>query len=109
MEHYIHQQIGLEVTCLVGYYSILEEGRLNYHGREVLYTVANATIESSCCGSGGIGYIRVPGYVISWKRKKNESGLDVSEVEPIEDEAVQFEIRKILAEMHPHFSSVDFT
>jgi len=34
----------------------------------------------------------VPGYLVSWKSRRNEAGLPVSEVEPITDRGVQREI-----------------
>lgn len=108
MSRYIHQSIGQDIPCLVGYYTILEEGQLDLNGRKILYIVENATIESSCCGSGGFGYIMVPGYILSWKGQKDKSGSEISEVERIEDEASRQEIRNLLKERYPHLTSIDF-
>ena len=86
----------------------MEEGKLNYRGKEVLYFVGMAQVENSCCGRGGSAFIKVPGFVLSWKKGQNEMGRPISEVERIEGEKPQREIRKILEEKHPGFSQIEF-
>lgn len=81
---------------IAGYYVPQKEVRLKYDGREVLYVIGKAVIESSCCGTGNWMYAIVPGYIINWQKKMNEAGLPVSEVEPILDEEAQEKIRKII-------------
>jgi hypothetical protein len=86
------------VTCIAGYYTPRKEARLEYNGREVLYVVGQAVIDSSCCGLGTWGYILVPGYIVNWHKRTNAEGLPVTEVEPIPDKQVQDSIRRIIAE-----------
>ena len=81
-----------------GYYTPQKEVRLKYNNREVLYVVGHAAVESSCCGIGSWAYILVPGYIVNWHSKRNDTGLPVSEVEPITDEASRNGIRKIIIE-----------
>ena len=50
---------------------------------------------------GGCIFIDIPGYLLSWKHGKDESGLDVSEVEPIVDPEEKSEIAKILESSYP--------
>ena len=107
MLDYTHLPINEDVTCIAGYYIPLKEVRLKYNGREVLYVVGRAVIESSCCGIGCWGYVVVPGYITSWQNKTNEAGLPVSEVEPISDRTVRDNIRRIIEEAEC-VSQVDF-
>ncbi len=81
---------------------------MNYRGKEVLYLKGIASIEASCCGAGGCGFIKVPGYVRSWKKEQNGMGQPISEIERIEASDQQREIREILRENHPGFSQIEF-
>ncbi|OPX40578.1 MAG: hypothetical protein B1H13_06775 [Desulfobacteraceae bacterium 4484_190.3] len=102
MEQYIHQELEKEVKSISGSYTLVEEEHLIYRGREVLYVVGFAMVDSSCCGVGGCRFINIPGYVVSWKREKDVSGLPVSEIEPITEEEEQKEIKKLLEFKYPH-------
>jgi len=95
---YVHQELGKDVTALAGYYTPLNEHRLEHNGKEVLCVTGLGVIESSCCGTGGCVYAIVPGYIVSWKFKENDAGLPISEVEPVADKAVRQEIAAILRE-----------
>jgi len=104
---YTHLTLGEDVHGLAGYYTPLKELRLPHNGREILVVVGVACVESACCGGGSCGYASIPGYVTSWKNTTNESGLPVSQIEPITDEAVKREIEKAVKETE-HVSSIDF-
>ncbi len=94
---YTHLELDTEVVAgIAGYYIPEQEVRLQYNGREVLYVVGQAVVESSCCGTGNWIYAIVPGYLINWQNATNEAGLSVSEVEPIRDEEAQINIRRII-------------
>lgn len=95
---YIHQELGKDVNALAGYYTPMNELRLEQGGREVLCVTGLGVIESSCCGTGGCAYAIVPGYIVKWKFKENEAGLPVSEVEPVVDKKTRQEISAILQE-----------
>ena len=91
---YTHLELGKDVEIgIAGYYTPQQEVRLKYDGREVLYVIGKAVIESSCCNVGSWTYAIVPGYIVNWQYTKNEHGLPVTEVEPITDEAIQVELR----------------
>lgn len=93
---YTHYQLGKDVSIgIAGFYTPYKEVRLDYHGREVLYMVGKAVLESSCCGTGSWLYSVVPGYVVRWHASE-ENGMPVSEVEPIAERAEQEEVRKII-------------
>jgi len=94
---YTHVELGKDVTVgIAGYYTPEKEVRLNYNGREVLYIIGKAVIESACCGVGNWGYALVPGYIVHWQNKRNEADLPVSEVEPISDEKIRNNIKQII-------------
>ncbi len=95
---YTHLPVNQDVTCIAGYYTPRREVRLKYNGREVLYVVGQAVIDSSCCGLGTWGYILVPGYIVNWYKRTNAAGLPVTEVEPITDKTVQDSIRRLITE-----------
>ncbi|MEA1959058.1 MAG: hypothetical protein U9N44_05255 [Chloroflexota bacterium] len=93
---YVHQELGKEINSISGYYVPLGEKRMEYNGKEVLCVTGAYMIDNSCCGRGGCTYAIVPGYVVNWETKKSESGLPVSEVEPINDKEVRREIAAVL-------------
>lgn len=96
-KEYIHQRLNQEVTAIGGHYVLMKkEVRLPLQGREVLYVVGYAVIDTSCCGIGGCAYALVPGFILDWRYKTNEDGLAVSQVEPIHDEAIQKEVRWLI-------------
>lgn len=97
--NYTHLELNKDYsTGIAGYYSPEKEVRLHYDGREVLYVVGKAVIEatSTCCGGGSCSYAIVPGYIVKWQNTKNEDGLPVSEVEPISEEQVKGDVKKII-------------
>lgn len=94
---YTHLELGKEVEVgIAGYYVPHKEVRLKHNGRDILYVIGKAVIESSCCGSGNWIYAIIPGYVVEWQGGKNADGLAVSEVEPISEKDVQEEVRATL-------------
>ena len=105
---FVHPELNRRVEFFGGGYLFIEEGRLDYRGKEVLYFVGMAGIESSCCGAGGCAFIKVPGYIRTWKKRRTETGQSVSEVERIEAPGQQIEIQAFLKERHPVFSQVEF-
>ncbi len=93
---FVHPEPGREVTAIGGHYVFNKEVRLPFNGREILYLVGCAVVDTSCCGIGGCAYVRVPGFVRQWKYKKTSSDESVSQVEPVADPKVQDAVRKII-------------
>ena len=105
---YTHLELNEDYpTGIAGYYTPQKEVRLQHNGREVLYVIGKAVIESSCCGTGSWIYAIVPGYIESWQKTKNETGLPVSEVEPILNEEARDNIRRII-ETNENASPIGF-
>jgi hypothetical protein len=96
IQEYVHQALNQEVTAIGGYYLLVKEVRLPFHGREVLYLVGQAAFETACCGVGGCAYGLVPGFILRWKKERNKDGLAVSLVEPIRDGGVQEQVRRLI-------------
>ncbi len=107
MTRYTHLELDCDIEAPSGYYTPQKEVRLKYNGREVLYTVSHAVIESSCCGASDFISAQVPGYIVRWQGETNHNGLSVSLVEPITDTNVQDYIRKIIKE-NEELSQVEF-
>ena len=108
MIQFTHPELHERVDFFGGGYVFVEEGRIPHHGGEVLYFLGMAGIEASCCGPGGSAFIKVAGYVRSWKKTRNAQGQPISEVEGIHREDCRREIQRILEEKHPEFRQVEF-
>ena len=108
MIQFTHPELNERVEFFGGGYVFIEEGRIIHQGKEVLYLLGMAGVEASCCGRGGSAFIKVPGYVRSWKKTRNAFGQAVSEVERIHRLDCQKEIKRILEEKHPGFRQVEF-
>ncbi len=104
---YTHLPLNQEVTGIAGYYTPLKEVRLPCRGKEVLYVVGQAALESSCCGAACWVYGVVPGYIINWQKGRNEAGLPVSEVAPVSAKREREGIRQIIEEAES-LSQVEF-
>ena len=104
---YTHLELKQDINAPAGYYTPQKEVRLKYDGREVLYVVSQAVVDSSCCGETDFASALVPGYLVRWQPEINEQGLLVSEVEPVTDKAAQEKIRKIIQETE-HISQIEF-
>jgi hypothetical protein len=89
-------------------YRVQEKG-LEYKGKKILYLVAETTGVTFFCDRGftsHVGSIIVPGYIVNWQSKKGPDGLSISEVEPIQDEETQREIRQLF--QGEHISNINF-
>lgn len=106
MEPYVHKEIGREIRSISGYFVYLEEGRVEFRHRELLYAVGVGVVDNSCCGVGGCLFVEVPGYVVSWKSGVDGEGTAITMVEPV-DEGDREDIRALLRSLHPH-SQINF-
>jgi len=83
-------------------YRVVEERKLDYKGREVLYFIVEST-NFTCCDrilTSQLATVRVAGYINRWKYEANEKGEAISEIEPIEDNKTQLDITRILREKY---------
>ncbi len=89
-------ELKKEFQSISGKYVLEKEISVEVDGKTVLYIVGNAIVDSSCCGVGGCRYALVPGYVRKLKTKRNESGLWVSQVEPVVDPESRKKITQLI-------------
>jgi hypothetical protein len=94
--HFIHHPLNSEVQAIGGYYVFTKEVRLLIKEREIFYVTGCAAITNSCCGTAGCAFANVPGYILSWKERKDSNGLFISSFENITDPKIQNEIREII-------------
>ena len=92
---YVHQTLNEDIQSISGTYTPTKELRLKHNGQEVLCVIGTAIVDTACCGSGNFIYATVPGYIIDWKSKRNDSGLSVSQVESL-DQAARREIAGLI-------------
>ena len=78
-----------------------------FDGREILYIIRDAVVDSSCCGTADFSSALVPGYVADKNSGTNRDGLTISDVEPISSRSTWQIIRKILQETE-NVSQVEF-
>ncbi len=100
-EPFTHPEMNREITAIGGHYLWVKEDRLPFEGREVLYLVGYAVLDTTCCGVGGFACALVPGFVVEWKSDRSPDGRPVSRVERIRNEATQAEIRRRIREREP--------
>ena len=107
MTKYTHLELNKDIPAPSGYYTPSKEVRLKYDGREVLYVLSQAVIDSSCCGVSDFNSALVPGFIVKWRAETNKEGLQVSEVEPIAEEKARDTIRKLIKDAE-HVSRTEF-
>jgi hypothetical protein len=106
---FVHLPLDEEIQAIGGYYASVKEVRLPYENREILYVVGYAVVDSSCCGVGGCGYAKVPGFLLDWRARYEKRGQPISQVEPITDRETKKAVRRIIArEEGIRESMVDF-
>jgi hypothetical protein len=93
---YVHPALNCEITAIGGYYIFLKEVTLPYQVRPIYYLVGCAIFNSTCCGSGGVSFVRVPGFVHRYKYKTGPAGDQVSLIEPVSGTLRQKKIQQII-------------
>jgi hypothetical protein len=98
---YRHPRLDLQVDAVSGHYVLTDERRLPVADGEVLYFTGYAVVDTACCGPGGCGYALVAGKIIDYAYRRSEDGRPVSRVVPIDNPALQAEVRnRIMAADH---------
>jgi len=93
---HVHHELNREIKAIGGHYVFVKECSLPYGDQSVLYYVGCAVMDGTCCGTGGIAFARVPGYIRDLRYKTDRSGTPISRIEPILDDTSQAHIRKVL-------------
>jgi hypothetical protein len=108
LPEYIHYPLNEEIRSIGGYYKVLQEGLLDFEDHKVLFALKGAHADTACCGPGGMGFLAVPGFVLSWKSGKNAEGLPVSEVKHITDTGTRKRIKAVLKQKFQYIDVVEF-
>jgi hypothetical protein len=95
-KNFKHFAIGEEIRSAAGGYIVQKEALTKIGEKEILYYIASAFFDTSCCGAGGCGYAIVVGYVADHQFKQDKNGTLLTEVETIESENEKEKIKKIL-------------
>ena len=93
---FIHPGLNETVKAIGGEYVFIKEEVLSYQDQDVLYLVGCALFDTTCCGTGGCCYARVPGFIRRLRYRINGDGRPVSRVAPIADPLAQKEIRRAI-------------
>ena len=96
---FAHPELEKEITAIGGHYVFTKEIRLPYRDREILYFVGYAVLDTTCCGAGGCAYVLVAGFITQWKYKTDQIDAALSQVEPIRDEMIQKELRRLIQKL----------
>ena len=96
IQDFVHPKLGQEVTAIGGHYVFGKEIRLPFEGREILYFVGYAVLDSTCCGVGGTAYVLVAGYIGQFKYRRNRNGLPVSKVAPVQSRIDRKQIQNLI-------------
>jgi hypothetical protein len=108
LEEFLHPDLNRVVEFFGGSYVLIEAGRIEYQGKEVLYFIGVAGLEASCCGRSGCAFAKVPGFIHRCEMRRDESGRMVSEVERITAPKEQGEISRLLQEKYPQVTQIEF-
>ena len=93
---YVHLPEGSDDHSGYGVKAHWGERTVVHQGRDVLYLLTDAVVDTVCCGDRVFHYATVLGYVQQWQSEKDEHGLPVSLIEPVADSSVQGEIEGLL-------------
>lgn len=91
---FVHDLGG--ATAIGGHFELHSEHRLVVEGREVLVVLGAALVDTACCGASGCRYALVPGYLVGYRSGESDAGVPLSEVEPVQGEGAQREVRRAI-------------
>lgn len=86
--------------AIAGRFELDRELRLSRDGRDVLVLLGTALVDTACCGTTGMRYAVVPGYVLDWHCDVDDEGHPTTEVEPVLDPAEQRAIGRAIRARH---------
>ncbi|MFW6056384.1 MAG: hypothetical protein ACOC9B_03655 [Chloroflexota bacterium] len=98
---YVHLPEGGDMHSGHGMSAQWSERTISHKGRDVLYLLTDAVVDTVCCGDRVFHYATVLGYVEDWKKERNEAGLPVSIVNAVVEESAREEIERLLQDKEP--------
>jgi len=87
---YTHPQLDAQVTAIGGTYVFTGEQTLAFQDERVLVLTGHAVMDTACCGAGGgCTYALVPGFIDTYRYRKNDDDRWLSRVRHIRDAATR--------------------
>jgi len=102
MKEYVHKELNSEIYSISGYYMYTEEGLLPFKGKRGPVSGRSGRCRQVPAVVWVLLLVRIPGYIISWKDTKDDSGRYISRVEPITKERDKEEIKILIDSKYPH-------
>jgi len=93
---YVHLPEGSDAHSGHGVKAHWDERTVRHAGRDVLYLLTDAVVDTVCCGDRVFHYATVLGYVKEWRTRMTDSGQAVSLIEAVTEPAMQSEIEALL-------------
>jgi hypothetical protein len=93
---YVHLPEGSDAHSGHGVKAHWDERTVRHAGRDVLYLLTDAVVDTVCCGDRVFHYATVLGYVKEWRMRTTDSGHAVSLIESVTEPAMQSEIEALL-------------
>jgi len=93
---YVHLPEGSDAHSGHGVKAHWDERTVRHAGRDVLYLLTDAVVDTVCCGDRVFHYATVLGYVKEWRTRTTDSGQAVSLIEAVTEAATQDEIETLL-------------
>jgi len=87
---YTHPQLDAQVTAIGGTYVFTGEQTMVFKDERLLVFTGHAVMDTACCGAGcGCTYALVPGFIDTYRYRKNSDGRWLSRVRYIRDAATR--------------------
>ncbi|MFW5861705.1 MAG: hypothetical protein ACOCWZ_05590 [Spirochaetota bacterium] len=99
---FTHPKLNEPVESISGHYEYIEESTMKAGSRTLLYLTGYSITDRSCCGTGGCGFIFIPGFVVKLHHHINETGENISTVEPVPAGKKRDEIQQLFQRSEIH-------
>ncbi len=108
-KEFTHPRLNEPVESISGHYEYIEESTVKAGSRTLLYFTGYSITDRSCCGTGGCGFIFIPGYLVKWHNHINDTGEMISTVEPVPAGKEREAIKKLFqhSELHRQIIFMD--
>ena len=102
IREYAHLPLNEPIELPAASYWVTQEASLPYKDDEALCIVRETSPMLSLCAGSAPGFrsALVPGFIKRLRYKTREDGLVVSDIEPIEDEKVMKELKRVIQEKY---------
>lgn len=108
-KEFTHPRLNEPVESISGHYEYIEESTVKEGSRTLLFLTGYSITDRSCCGTGGCGFIFIPGYIVKLHHQSNDKGDMVSTVAPVPAGEKREEIKQLFqhSELHRQIIFMD--